>query len=145
MLQSVISFLRPAFLNYLQSVRLQDDTEEGRGDNFVIWIIKRKVELLSFIAHHTTMTTVSTNKMANGMMCLDALEKLRLNTRRTSWIRGRAPEDPITKSVVDGIIKRCRNLRILDSVGFSTSSVKKVAHSCPMLEGLQFSKYPAIK
>jgi hypothetical protein len=55
---------RLLFLNSLQSVKIRDDNILGRGDDFVIWVIKRQIKLLNLKAHSGDFTRISTDKMA---------------------------------------------------------------------------------
>jgi hypothetical protein len=71
--------LRKIYLNALQSVKIRDEKESGRGDNFVSWVIKRHLKPSRFESHPRTFTRISAQKMAAGMMKLDAIEILNLN------------------------------------------------------------------
>jgi hypothetical protein len=71
--------LRSQFLNSLQSVKIRDDTELGRGDDFVTWIIKHQMKLLNFKGHVRSFTKKSADKMAAGQMKLGAIDDVQLN------------------------------------------------------------------
>jgi hypothetical protein len=72
--------LRSLFLNSLQSVKIQDDTISGRGDNFVTWVTKRQIKLLNLKAHSSDFTGISVDKMTAGKMKLDAIEEFQWNS-----------------------------------------------------------------
>jgi hypothetical protein len=72
-------------LSFLNSFQIRDDTTKTQGDNFVTWIIKRQLKLLNFIAYLKTFTIVSADKMAAGMISLDAMEELHLHAKRKCW------------------------------------------------------------
>jgi hypothetical protein len=73
--------LRLLYLNSLQCVKIRDNTEFGRGDDFVTWVIKRQIKLLNFKEKNGTFTRISTDKIAiaDGEMKLGAMEDFQLN------------------------------------------------------------------
>jgi hypothetical protein len=71
--------LRLPYLNSLQSVKILDNTELGRGDDFVTWIIKRQMKPINFKGQHGLFTRISAYKMADGQMKLGAIENFQLN------------------------------------------------------------------
>ncbi len=79
--------LRLRFSSALQSIKLTDDSEAGRGDNFVRWIIEHSIKLLNFEGHPITFTRLSAVKMANGLMRLQGIKELVLDNGAVDKIK----------------------------------------------------------
>jgi hypothetical protein len=113
-------------------VNIQDDTELGRGDKFVIWVIKRQVKLLNFI-EQVFFIKRSANKIAAGEMKLGTIEDFQLNSILS---------DSFHDDAVIQIAKCCPALRkfhLSSCANITNFAITKIAECCPMLLSLSLS------